>query len=305
MIRFIQDTASRYIQEDKIEGYLYLSVDPRDFLTLSENNSKWTSCHSLDGDYRAGNLSYMVDDSTIIAYIASDSKEHLKCMPRNIKWNDKKWRMLVHSNWNTNIYYSRQYPFAHQGLMDAVDRVVKDLFFHKQFFTEPMDIGTRTVVLPTGEKVDLGRNYFFTGEKVYDSKDIICDSDNLGYTDIIKSSTYSPIVAVSKEAFRDYHDAVKNEEKEDEHFKYTFGLVIGAPAICPCCGENKLNRDNSFLCNDCIIENDADEDFYCLCSSCGRHIYDEDSPVMIGDELYCEQCAEQMKDIEEEEEDYE
>ena len=304
-VRFIQDTASRYIQEDKIEGYLFLSVDPRDFLTLSENNSKWTSCHSLDGDYRAGNLSYMVDESTIIAYISSGNKEHLRCMPKGTKWIDKKWRMLVHSNWSTNIYYNRQYPFTHQGILDMVDRVVKDLFFHKQYFTEPVDIGIRKVVLPTGEDVDLGRNYFFNGEKVYDSKDIICDKDNLGYTDMIRSSVYSPIVAVSKEALHEYIEAVKNEEGEDEEFKHIYGITIGAPVICPCCGEEMLKRDDKFLCDDCIVENDADMDFYCLCSGCGRHIYDEDSPVMIGDELYCEQCAENMEDmIDSEEEDF-
>ena len=60
------------VAENKIEGYLYLSVDPRDFLTLSENDSNWYSCQSLDGDYRSGDLSYMVDGTTIVAYLANE-----------------------------------------------------------------------------------------------------------------------------------------------------------------------------------------------------------------------------------------
>ena len=65
----IQNEASRIIQEDKIEGTLCLSVHPLDFLSLSENTYNWRSCHSLDGEYRAGNLSYMMDKHTIICYL--------------------------------------------------------------------------------------------------------------------------------------------------------------------------------------------------------------------------------------------
>ena len=59
LLHDIQSKASEIIQENKIEGYLTFSVHPLDFLSLSENCFHWRSCHSLDGDYRAGNLSYM------------------------------------------------------------------------------------------------------------------------------------------------------------------------------------------------------------------------------------------------------
>ena len=83
--RKAQDFASRFIQEDKIEGYLFFSVDPLDFLTISENNSHWDSCHALDRDYRAGNLSYMLDKTTIVAYLADDKKENLRALPDGIE----------------------------------------------------------------------------------------------------------------------------------------------------------------------------------------------------------------------------
>jgi hypothetical protein len=62
----LQTQASMIIQEDKISGTLCMSVHPLDFLSSSENTYHWRSCHSLDGDYRAGNLSYMLDSSTVI-----------------------------------------------------------------------------------------------------------------------------------------------------------------------------------------------------------------------------------------------
>ena len=68
-LRNIQDMASQIIQEDKIKGTLCFSVHPLDYLSSSENTYNWRSCHSLDGEYRAGNLSYMVDNSTFLIYL--------------------------------------------------------------------------------------------------------------------------------------------------------------------------------------------------------------------------------------------
>ena len=77
----MQSSASMIIQEDKVTGTLCLSVHPLDFLSTSENNHNWRSCHALDGEYKAGNLSYMVDKSTIICYLKSNRDEQLPNFP--------------------------------------------------------------------------------------------------------------------------------------------------------------------------------------------------------------------------------
>ena len=69
LLDMFQTRASMMIQEDKIEGILCLSVHPLDYLSSSENTYNWRSCHALNGDYAAGNYSYMVDDSTVICYL--------------------------------------------------------------------------------------------------------------------------------------------------------------------------------------------------------------------------------------------
>lgn len=94
----IQNDASRLIQENKVEGYLCLSVHPLDFLSSSENNYKWRSCHALDGEYRAGNLSYMTDTTTFMCYLKGDDedKEILPHFPSSVPWNSKKWRTLMY-----------------------------------------------------------------------------------------------------------------------------------------------------------------------------------------------------------------
>ena len=57
----MQNEASLLVQNAKITGKFCISVHPLDYLSSSENQYNWRSCHALDGEYRSGNLSYMVD----------------------------------------------------------------------------------------------------------------------------------------------------------------------------------------------------------------------------------------------------
>ena len=71
-------------------------MHPLDYLSLSENTYNWRSCHSLDGEYRAGNLSYMMDKSTVICYLKSNDDVILSNFGPEVKWNSKKWRVLLY-----------------------------------------------------------------------------------------------------------------------------------------------------------------------------------------------------------------
>lgn len=65
-VRRLQDIASTYLQLSRLTGRLCFSIDPRDYLTMSENNYNWLTCQSLDGEYRCAALSYMLDSVTIV-----------------------------------------------------------------------------------------------------------------------------------------------------------------------------------------------------------------------------------------------
>lgn len=298
IVRWAQDTASRYIQESKIEGYLYLSVDPRDFLTLSENNANWSSCHSLDGDYRAGNLSYMVDNTTLVAYIANDKQEHLRSLPKSMTWNSKKWRMLVHTDLDKCIYYNRQYPYHSQLLIQKVHEIVIKKLFGGKEFIDPIGLGYKTVTYPFEGQTMLHYNNINIGGRSFDTRDIIDDSEYNGYCDIIHSNSYAPIGSVTEREYYKVHDmAIAGElslEEEFESVKELFSVKIGANVPCPCCGENSIKRENSFLCEDCIATKDADTDFFLTCDSCYHRIYDEDEIYFMNGLPYCKSCYEAM-----------
>ena len=123
----IQNKASNFIQENKIEGYLTFSVHPLDFLSLSENTFNWRSCHALDGEYRAGNLSYMGDASTVVCYLSDGNDVVLPHFPPNVKWNSKKWRCLLHfNNFYDVIFAGRQYPFASASALETIRKIFID-----------------------------------------------------------------------------------------------------------------------------------------------------------------------------------
>ena len=117
----IQSRASQIVQEDSVTGILCFSVHPLDFLSSSENTYNWRSCHALDGEYRAGNLSYMCDKSTVICYLRGTDNTKLPMFPAEVPWNNKKWRMLLHfsDNWDV-IFAGRQYPFESSTAMGLI-----------------------------------------------------------------------------------------------------------------------------------------------------------------------------------------
>ena len=293
MTRKAQDIASRFIQDNKITGYLYLSVHPLDFLLLSENNSNWRSCHSLDGDYRAGNLSYMLDTTTVVAYLADDRTEHLRMLPDNCYWADKKWRMLLHSNaFNNVVYFNRQYPFDSDELLNCVYTFVNKIAVsnNKPSLLPPQLIGFSTIEMKNKwGLLDLDYNYILgVDHSIYDTRDVINADDFLGYCDLIYSPNYSPIASIN--AGNQYLEITKDRQQQNLKFHKAYDIKIGAPVPCVYCGKQHISRTDSFLCDDCIALEDADDDYYLACEACGSRIYNKADMHVFRGEILCETC---------------
>ena len=126
----LQSRASRIIQENKIEGTLCFSIHPLDYLSVSETTHNWRSCHALDGEYRAGNLSYMMDNCTIVCYLKSEQNAKLPHFPEDVPWNSKKWRVLLYFNSRMDMCFAgRQYPFTSNKGMDwIIENCFDELF---------------------------------------------------------------------------------------------------------------------------------------------------------------------------------
>ena len=280
-LRELQDRCSAIIQEDKITGTLTFSVHPLDFLSASENNHHWRSCHALDGEYRAGNLSYLMDSSTIICYLTSgDEQVKLPHFPEDVLWNSKKWRMWLYldDNWRA-MFAGRQYPFFSPSALDFVQHY----FLHSigQFPSRWSSWYNDYIEsIPRGEKnytESLYDRYVALRHKLYAMRDLVSDCERpLHFNDLTQSSFYVPYYCWTYSG-NSYH------------------FSIGAKIPCTCCnGARHITRSNSLVCNTCELTfgTETSEDIrYCAhCES--REFFDDMTYVEGLDDWICEDCAE-------------
>ena len=287
-LKKLQNLASSFIQEDKIEGYLYLSCDPIDYLTISETNCGWRSCHSLDGDYRAGNLNYMCDDTTIVAYLCSGNKEKLRCMPEGMKWYSKKWRMLVHINDGHCIYYSRQYPYSSVDLLYQVYNAISGMY---SGFSKFIEVGVTTV----NDDVSILHNHIIFRDVIESTEDCLDYEDYKGYRDMMFSN-YRLMASVNT-SLSDKMRGARSRQRVKSYFHSIFDMKIGGAAPCPCCGEEYIHNSNELVCNKCSEENKLSEHPYPKCTSCERRLYPEDNIYTIDGSIFCASCAREIKEM--------
>lgn len=285
----LQNKASEIIQENKVEGYLTFSVHPLDFLSSSENTYNWRSCHALDGEYRAGNLSYMCDRGTMMVYLSGEEKVKLPHFPEDVLWNSKKWRMLLHFDQDLDVCFAgRQYPFFSPGALEKVFEIFSNNMatMERTWGNGPQRekwLGWYNDYIEKFANQESGREVHFEDDRYYVMNGCICDKyetvldapNSLHFNDIIRSSCYVKPYYMYKSY---YH-----------HTPSTFR--IGAAVKCLCCGEAIINGDDSMMCSDCECEyGNSDSDEYRTCDCCGTRFYYEDA-WWVGDDIICPNCA--------------
>lgn len=303
-LRQIQDKASEIIQQDKTKGVLCLSIHPLDFLSLSENASNWRSCHALDGEFRAGNLSYLMDKSTIVAYIKSKEDKKIPRFP--FPWNDKKWRnLLFFDECHTTIFAGRPYPYSSLGALTEVkkalgqlptfdaaaqsnwrqDRIINLAY---ETYNEETEERNKTSLLEDEAATEVfilerHMNKFIynpSSQSIHSIESLMKENQNqfCHYNDLLYSSTYFPLyLSLSHYPF------LKPK-----------GFEIGHEAYC-LVNENHIidpeRRTDLMICDDCAEEYDPSFQIQCAC--CGNSVSSEDAIYVEDVDMYvCSRCYE-------------
>ena len=286
-LRDMQDIASQMIQENKIKGTLCFSVHPLDFLSSSENTYNWRSCHALDGEYRAGNLSYMVDETTFMVYLKNADDTYLPAFPTSVKWNSKKWRMLIHASTNDCIMFAgRQYPFSSKSGIDLVLNVYNNIgqfsSWHK--YTEwRADYVDSYVPFDSKDELFnercLETKYVVYKDRLYALDDIVKPGHNsLNYNDVLYSTCYQ----------RPYYACLNGWQSPN--WIRTNPIVIGEEVPCLHCGEELIHNTETMRCDDCELKfGYEDNDNYGHCECCGCRIHYDDA-YYVGDDYVCDHC---------------
>ena len=300
----IQNKASMVIQENKIEGKLCLSIHPMDYLTISENNYNWRSCHSMDGDYRAGNLSYMMDRATVVCYLKSEEDARLYCMPMDMKWNSKKWRVLLYvSNDMGMIFAGKQYPFETKtGMNFVLEKLLPNCLIQgygngDMYSWSPwckvIDTKMPIIDASTGESIGTyasGPMVPVGSKNLMPLRSLINDAKgSKHFNDVIFSSCYKPIYAFRK------FDVYFREDKDDvvpATYMNDTAFSIGEETKCLRCGNDEIvGGGGTMMCYECEEQyGNTDNEDFTFCACCDRHIYVDDAYYVQGDYL-CENCV--------------
>lgn len=283
-LRKLQDIASTIIQENKIKGKLCFSVHPLDFLSLSENTYHWHSCHSLQGDYRTGNLSYMGDSTTLICYLKGQDDVKLPSFPEEVKWNSKKWRTLLFlDKYNHYMFAGRSYPFSSKAGLDIILEVMNGFFgFDYQGLTfAPW----KNEYMDNWEGRALSDEYLLIGSHLMTTSELIQDEKySMHYNDLLYSTIYT----------NPYYAEMERNEFYKERSKQDLVLKIGSPVTCIHCGKNLVTNSGTMLCDECECRFGTEEnDTYGYCDLCGKRIVLLDGYDVAGYDTVCQSCYEE------------
>ena len=102
---------SKILQNRFMDGKNVISIDPCDFVTMSENKHNWNSCQRIGGQYGRAAFSLMLDENTMVSYKTNTKEYEYNIHGVNFKWNSKHLRRLVFFDKNTcKMGFSRLYP---------------------------------------------------------------------------------------------------------------------------------------------------------------------------------------------------
>lgn len=289
ILKDLQSEASRIIQEDCITGYLCFSVHPLDFLSASENAHNWRSCHALDGEYRSGNLNYLMDNCTAICYLKSQKDVELPHFPRNILWNSKKWRTWIYfSNDRSMLFMGRQYPFiSEKGLSYIKEKILPEIALGEwsNLYFSRIDSFT--------DKSSSHTFYFDpfipVGGTLRPLKQLVVNGRNTHmYNDVLRSTCYiSPYAYNNRNNNLGWHTFNRIGRTNDKT-----QFLIGKECHCPICEEGYIDFEDIMACKKCATQYDiGDNEDYQICDICGISVYYEDICTLeVTDMHICNHC---------------
>lgn len=303
LLEDIQNSASRLIQEDKVTGKLCFSIHPLDFLSTSETTYNWRSCHALDGDYRAGNLGYMMDNSTIVCYLRGEEEAKLPRFPADVPWNAKKWRVLLFwSNDESLLFAGRQYPFTSQTALDDIltkYMPLAGLGKHAQG-REPDhwtpwtgELIDECPVSGTGTTAKLRTPYIYLGPSAIKPLDAVIEDakGSCHFNDLLESSCYKPLYtrAIWKKGFwaPDWEEVMSDSDTK---------LTLGADIKCICgCGKSVCDTSSMMCIDDELAYGHSKhvEDIE-TCFECGHRGHEDEFLEGPDGEMYCQECFDKL-----------
>jgi hypothetical protein len=243
----------------------------------------------------------MVDESTFMCYLRSDGYDYqLPNFPPNVKWNSKKWRVMLYlSNDGNMLMAGRQYPFSSSTgmrmVLDALDEFLIKNDEHsldndpwwsiwnndagKNHWSNWND-GYLNSAFIGGKAMSFDRLYP-VGRRLRPLSQFVKDvHGSLQFNDLLSSSCYIPMYSFLCNGY-------SIESSQGETTSKT-KFYIGGEVPCLICEEHDIENTEKLACPDCISRYFEDDCWYCEC--CDREMHSDDESYYVEDEDICEYC---------------
>lgn len=259
---------SQVLNQKKLTGELCLSIHPLDFMTMSDNESGWSSCMSWreEGCYRHGTVEMMNSGNVIVAYLKGSNNMTIDGQ----YWNNKKWRELfiVEDNFIMEV---KPYPYCNDELTKTCLSWLKELVEKNWHISYEDTLCARDS--------DYGK-VFLEGYMDIDTKISVNPRTNWMYNDF---------GALSKNLCYFSKDILEKAKDNEVYCEPNYSGV----SQCMWCGETNIDLDyvddaNSLICERC---DDTINVYYC--ENCDCRIYDDEA-LWVGGSCYCESCYDDL-----------
>ena len=224
-----RDDISVINTDREIDAELVLSINPVDFITMSDNRSGWTSCMSWidEGSYSTGTIEMLNSNVAVVAYL----QNRQPFTYNNLVIPNKSWRTLVFIHKDI-LLVGKHYPYQSEVLakiiLDKVQKVVKNNLgwkyqYHNQLYRDMIRSYDNNYIREYFQRLD-------SGHKIY------------VYTNVM------------------YHDIIEDHSVDywccRNRVKKNLYLNLSGPATCMCCGKLIDPKKTNILtskkyCNDC------------------------------------------------------
>jgi hypothetical protein len=288
---------SRILNDKMVKGELCFSIHPLDYITMSDNDLKWSSCMSWreNGCYHVGTIEMMNSNNVVCCYLKSLSKNFIidkkkEETPDNT-WTNKKWRCLGYVTKDI-IMSGKAYPYKSETLSLKLIEILKNLAkenldWNYQFGPEPYEDMKH---IYSKYAMDRARGYMahkatnFKKNILWDTKgmynDMLNDS-NGGYQCYRNKVDHTKIISVSGKAtcLCCGNSVIENKGYDDDYYDaYNERFYNVGNVIC-----NNCLGDNSISCDECEGSIRPNEKYYIVkiankkdkifCNNCINNIH--------------------------------
>lgn len=215
----------------------------------------------------------MLDKATFICYLKSNENAKLPNFPPEVKWNSKKWRVLLFLSEDKNLILSgRQYPYESEL---GIKFILNELLPSFKIFNE--NNWTNWEKITEDNAINIEDFSILIEEIVKQNNGTKCFNDLLHSHYYVPSYTYKYI--------EDENGIIPLIDINSSK------IIVGGYTYCLHCGIKEILLGSStMMCENCELEYGTEEnELFSFCVACGKRIYREDGFFYEG-EVFCYDC---------------